>query len=96
MALIQIPVAASSPSPPIQIVTTINGPAAGTVRYTVPTGRVFNGLISSSTAGQQTRINSVDVPFNVGGTTVVFIAGTVIASQTTTAGNALVGVESDA
>lgn len=96
MALTPIPQGPASASPPIQIATLINGVAAGTVRYTVPTGRVFNGLICNNTAGQQTRINGVDVPFGIVGTPVVFIAGTVIASQTTSSGNALLGVESDA
>ena len=97
MALTPIPVASSATdSPPIQIVTPINGFTAGTVCYTVPTGRVFNGIVSSSAAGQQIRINTVDAPFGIGGTPVVFLAGTVIASQTVTAGNALVGVESGA
>jgi hypothetical protein len=92
MALITIPVEAATAAPPKQIsIYPINGITAGTVRYTVPAGRVFNGTIY----GAGTLINGQSIFFSVA-YPVTLLAGTVVASQTTTENTSLIGVESAA
>lgn len=92
MALTSLPVPASSGNPPTQIaIYPVNGVASGTVRYTVPAGRVFNGNFYGYTA----MINGASIQVS-GAYSVTLLAGTVVASDTTNSNTSLIGVESDA
>lgn len=92
MALIKIPVEAATAVPPKQIaIYPVNGVAAGTVRYTVPAGRVFNGSFYGATAMINGASIAVNVPYPV-----TLLAGTIVASDTTNVNTSLIGVESAA
>jgi len=92
MALIKIPVEAATAVPPKQIaIYPINGVTAGTVRYTVPAGRVFNGTIFGTSAQINGQVISFSSVYPV-----TLLAGTVVASSTTTENTSLIGIESAA
>jgi hypothetical protein len=102
--MLTTPAGAASSTPPKQIAIS-NTASAGATMYTVPTGRKFIGRFTTTSTGQPTKINGVNIYPYYGGSTAVaqagalgewtLVAGTVV-SENTSNQTTIVGVEYDA